>query len=77
MISPNYSDSGNPIAVGDKVLIDDLHSGTVVEIFAPGTEDAKAYSCFETGGLLLKLDRYGLALERFGNSSDVTKIIDE
>jgi len=76
MIGPHYSNSGEPIAVGHRVLIDD-HPGSVVGIFAPGTEDAKAYSCFETGGLLLEMDEYGLVLEPFGNASDVTHFIEE
>jgi hypothetical protein len=70
MITSHYP-TGRLIAKGDRVLLDGIYTGTVVEILDPKTEEAKTYACFDTGGLLINTDQFGLMTAIFGSSQEI------
>jgi hypothetical protein len=68
-----YTDTGNLISVGDKVLID-LPPGKVTGIFLRGTKEAAGCYCEDTGALAVLFDDGVDVLFPFGNSHAVTTI---
>ena len=68
-----YTDSGDPIHVGDKVLID-LQPGKVTGVFLPGTEEAAGCYCEDTGALAVLFDDGVPVLLPFGNRHTVTNV---
>lgn len=72
IITDRYDSTGDRVLVGDAVMIDG-HPGIVKLVCQPSTEDARAYSCEVTGGLLLDMEISGLTLEPFGTSGYLTK----
>ena len=66
-----YYDTGETIKKGDIVFLDN-HRGIVEAVFDPRTKDAAAYSCFQTGGILIKTDEFGLMLVEFGDYAYLT-----
>jgi len=71
-VSARYAD-GSPIRLDDEILLDGEHCGTVQGIFEPATDDAVAYSCGDTGGLLIMLEHGILVLEPFGHLAFVER----
>jgi hypothetical protein len=71
IINHTFYDTGELIRVGDVIYIDN-HRGVVEGVFEPGTSDARAFSCDETGGVLVKTDEFGLMLEQFGDYGYLT-----
>jgi hypothetical protein len=69
-VGTNYTDTGNLICVGDKVLID-LHPGKVTGIFLPGTKEAADCYCEDTGALAVLFDDGVPVLLPFGNRQTV------
>lgn len=67
-----YTDSGEPIQVGDQVQID-LHPGKVTGIFLPGTQEAAGCYCEDTGALSVLFDDGVSVLLPFGNPHTVTR----
>ena len=52
MIAFTYND-GKSVLIADYVYTGNLE-GVVVEIFQPHTKGARAYSCYNTGGVLIE-----------------------
>jgi len=48
-------ENGTPVHVGDVVLAASQNA-VIEEIFLPGTADARAFSCMETGGLMVHFE---------------------
>ena len=69
--SRTYYDTGEVIKVGDVIYLDN-HRGVVEGVFEPETEDSRAFSCEETGGILVKMDEFGLMLTQFGDYAYLT-----
>ena len=76
MISRSYPKTGEWIMVGDRVVLDEVHPGKVVGVFAPQTKDAEDYSCSDTGGLLIETESFGLMLLPFGSSQEIQRVED-
>lgn len=74
-LSFHYSDSDELIREGDRIFIDG-HRASVELVCLPGTESAHAYSCEDTGGLLIMLEGGILCLEPIGVSAFVVKQVD-
>ncbi|WP_432797894.1 hypothetical protein [Poriferisphaera sp. WC338] len=53
--------TGKIVIVGDHVLFDGSE-GTIEAIYTPLTEDARDYSCYETGGVMINTEQFGLIL---------------
>ena len=51
-------------------MIEDVGQGIIDTVCEPNTEDARNFSCFETGGLLIATEKYGLMLFEFGDDTD-------
>ena len=66
-----YYDTREVIKVGEVIYLDN-HRGVVEGIFEPGTADSKAFSCEETGGILVKTEEFGLMLTQFGDYAYLT-----
>jgi hypothetical protein len=73
MICRFYTDSEELIQVNDRIILDSDHTGVIEKVIEPRTEAAKAYSCEETGGLLILFDKIGLVLEPFGVSGFIER----
>lgn len=69
-----YSGTNVEIAAGDLITLDG-HHGSIHLVFQPFTEDARNYSCYETGGVCFKLDQFGLIVESLDKLSDVTLVL--
>lgn len=67
VIGPTYFRSERLVTVGDRILLDG-HTGIVKAVFEPLSSQAEAFACFQTGGVLLKMDKFGDMLESFGTS---------
>jgi hypothetical protein len=67
-----YTDSGEPIHIGDRVLVD-LLPGRVTGIFLPGTDEAFGCCCEDTGALAILFDDGTSVLFPFGCRQTVTK----
>jgi hypothetical protein len=76
VISALYQDTNIAITAGDRVLMNGKRKGTVVDILNANTDSAKDYSCYDTGGLLLQMDDWGLTVEPFGFYGTVEKLDD-
>lgn len=50
-----FYSNGVPIDEGDAITVIKKH-GSVDRIFAPKTDDAKDFCCFDTGGILLRFE---------------------
>jgi hypothetical protein len=74
VISALYQDTNIAIRTGDRVLMHGKRKGTVVDILSAKTDSAKDYSCYDTGGLLLQMDDWGLTVEPFGFYGTVEKL---
>lgn len=72
VIGPNYTGSTTPICKGDRVSLD-LRSGLVELVALPRSEDAIAYSCEESGGVLVLFDDGILELIPFGFYHKISK----
>jgi len=55
MSSFKYS-NGDEVTIGERVLVNRTRIGIVKKIFEAFTEDAKDWSCNETGGVLITFD---------------------
>ena len=64
MHSPCYSGTTNEILLSDIVNVDG-ERGEIKLICLPGSDDASAYNCKATGGLLIKPDQAGFMLVSF------------
>ena len=51
--------TGEEIAAGDRIRIAGEDDGVILAVFAPGTEDGRAYDC-PNGGFLYRCGRMGL-----------------
>ena len=51
--------TGEEIAAGDRIRIAGVDDGVILAVFAPGTEDGRAYAC-PNGGFLYRCGRMGL-----------------
>lgn len=67
VIGPTYFRSERLVTVGDRILLDG-HAGIVTGVFDPHSPQAEAFACFQTGGVLLTMDKFGDMLEPFGTS---------
>jgi len=67
IIGPTYFRSERLVTAGDRILLDG-HAGIVAGVFGPHSPHAEAFACFQTGGVLLKMDKFGDTLEPFGTS---------
>ena len=74
VLSPYYQDTDIVIKKGDRVIMHCKRKGTVVDILKAKTDSAKDYSCYDTGGLLLQMDDWGLTVEPFGFYGVVEKL---
>jgi hypothetical protein len=74
ILTPYYQDTDILIKKGDRIILDCKRKGTVLDILEANTDNAKDYSCFDTGGLLLQMDDWGLTVEPFGFYGLVEKL---
>ena len=51
--------TGEEIAAGDRIRIAGVDDGVILAVFAPGTENGRAYAC-PNGGFLYRCGRMGL-----------------
>lgn len=72
MISPKYDDSEEFVKKGDWVYVDDLR-GQIKEVCLPKSRLARAYSCQDSGGLLILFEDGILELRNFGAEADFRK----
>ena len=68
-----YSDSREPVKVGDRLFVDDL-PGRVTGVFMPGTKEAEDCYCEDTGALAILFNDGTAVLLPFGNRHKITKI---
>ena len=54
--------TGEPIEVGDRVLVNKLYPGVVEYLLDAGSEAASQHGCSESGGIVLKFDNGHLQL---------------
>jgi len=73
-LSKLYSETGKPLSVGDKVLVDFLTHGEIVLIINASSEESVQYDCENTGGVLLRLEPSGLTLLPFGTNTRIDLI---
>ncbi len=74
IISPFYQDTDIAIKKEDRVIMNCKRKGTVIDVLKEKTDSAKDFSCYDTGGLLLQMDDYGLTVEPFGFYGVVEKL---
>ncbi len=55
---------GPDARIGDIVLIGDQHQAVVEALLLAGTDEAREYSCAETGGVLMRYEELGAVLHR-------------
>lgn len=48
--------NGEPLLIGDTVSVNIKHKAVVTDIYRAYTQQAKDYSCYETGGFMLTLE---------------------
>lgn len=74
VISSLYEGTDVPIKKGDRIILDGIRKGTIIEILSPNTDIAQSYFCNATGGLLVQMDDFGLTVEPFGFYGVVEKL---
>lgn len=72
MISSRYP-NGETVQPGDRVVLDGVYRGVVDLVLSPQTAEAKDFSCFDTGGLLINTADFGLMLVPFGSEEELER----
>ena len=70
---PTYTGTNISVAEGDVVTFDG-RSGQIKLICLPATKAATDYDCYESGGLLIDFEEFGLVLEPFGFAEEIHKL---
>jgi hypothetical protein len=72
-IGEKYCNCDIYVAVGDSILLDN-HKGIVVSVITKFTEEAMSFNCYDTGGILLEMEEYGLMLEPYGTHAYLERL---
>ncbi len=72
VVSSVYSDSHDPIKVGDMIFVDDRQA-RVDGVFMPGSKEAEGCCCEDTGTLAVTFDDGIPVLLPFGNEHRIVK----
>ena len=72
VIGPNYTETSVPLRAGDRVIFDCRH-GLIEHVCPPASQLAAAYSCEETGGVVIIFDDSIRELIPFGTHNIIHK----